>query len=264
MNVIKKVFDKIFNSNKYQHYVSETNVVEPTPIPRSFTYAEIQAEINKKLSFVEHLEILSQIDAPNYDGILETMQQFALSPSLIKIAGSQGFKDYLTKLNAQTELNRINELKIKYPLCKLIRTDDLNVVCRDYELYVGETRNFIGEIPQENLSEISRFKLKDEDKAVPIQNNGWWIDNSKFPQIIAPKELFSNQSMISQDVNLNLDPIYFQRVKYCNHIKVDILNFHPDTRLYISCSNVELQAALIVSTWGNETEIPGVFNEQLN
>lgn len=50
-----------------------------------------------------------------------------------------------------------------YPANKFITEPEVKRICEKYGLLLGDATNYIGDIPEKNLGEIERFKLRQED-----------------------------------------------------------------------------------------------------
>lgn len=55
-----------------------------------------------------------------------------------------------------------------YPQNKFITELEVERICKKYGLLLGESANYIGDIPEKNLLEIERFKLRKEDLSDPV------------------------------------------------------------------------------------------------
>ena len=133
----------------------------------------------------------------------------------------------------------------KYPLYKFIAPEQVKSVCKKYNLYCGNVGMYIGDIPDKNIREILKFKLKEED--APSKETGWvhssnnqtnfdeillaegkwcekkeevFLDREKQMSICAPKEMFDMSNSwdnsaigVKDGFMLVLDPIVLQPVK---------------------------------------------------
>lgn len=63
--------------------------------------------------------------------------------------------------------------KREYPLHKFITDEQVKEICFKYGLVCGDVSRFEGFVPEKNLREIERFKLKEADK-----KKYWFIDQS--------------------------------------------------------------------------------------
>lgn len=60
--------------------------------------------------------------------------------------------------------HRIMDYSVRYPNNKFITEQEVKKICEKYSLVFGESKDYIGDIPDENLLEIEAFALKEEDK----------------------------------------------------------------------------------------------------
>lgn len=91
----------------------------------------------------------------------------ASKPERAKNLHSLGFmqtrdaKEHQTVLDITTEKGKIAEaimsFKIKYPNYKFISKEDVNKICKKYNLVLGTVNNFIGFVPDKNIQEINKF-----------------------------------------------------------------------------------------------------------
>jgi len=72
-----------------------------------------------------------------------------------------------TVVNEKSNMKRVAELigyyQMNYPNNKFITESKVQEICKKYGLLCGETRYYISDVPEKNLSEIESFSLKDED-----------------------------------------------------------------------------------------------------
>lgn len=70
----------------------------------------------------------------------------------------------------ETQVNTIKELKLKYPLEKFITVDELNRICKKYNLMYAPVKNYIKDVPEKNVNDMMKMKpLAEEDKC-PSKN----------------------------------------------------------------------------------------------
>lgn len=164
--------------------ISVPSIPPPLFIPNKTkkTNQEIVKEIHEKIDWyalyvkdIKKDEIQKKIDAVQliHDTTLDKIKLrsslgFALSPAQEKekleaereIAN---MKVKITLLEKEREERKIlNDLRIKYPQGKFVHFDDLLEVCSKYNLALGYTKDYIGDIPDKNLFEIRDYKKLDE------------------------------------------------------------------------------------------------------
>lgn len=183
---------------------------------------------------------------------------------------SLGFRSTKHTTNVESErmrlsmLKQVNDKKVKlkkaieyfsekYPLYRFITIDSVERICEKYGLVYGPVSEYIGEVPDKNLKEISQFQkvIKDTDKACYYRHYdlkdcaNFRYGRSALPMYIAaPRTDFKKSSRIEgRKIHIEIpDPIVLQPV------------FH-DNR----CSTGEAYF-LVVSAWGPEAGDPDVVN----
>lgn len=152
--------------------------------------------------------------------------------------------------------------QLHYPNYKFIIEDEVKRLCEKWGLLFGDAANYIGDIPEKNIEEIEKFRLREEDH-VPKKSSlsdfdielmrSYFLFSStpredkqetKFHQppfkICAPVKDFNTQGMIMKDgykLEYIPDPIVLQPVK---------------------------GGYLVVSKWGAEANDESLVNEILN
>lgn len=71
-----------------------------------------------------------------------------------------------TALQKKELAEKIEYYQVFYPNNKFITDEEVERICKKYGLLFGETRNYIGNIPEKNLKEIEAFVLREEDMKV--------------------------------------------------------------------------------------------------
>lgn len=81
--------------------------------------------------------------------------------STVKHAESIKAKNHKVKSMKDVTLSQVNtirELKFKYPFEKFITNDELDRICKKYNLMYASVSHYIKDVPQKNLYEIKRVK----------------------------------------------------------------------------------------------------------
>lgn len=82
---------------------------------------------------------------------------------------------------AKKEVNRLHQVKVEnkqkeklynaisyfsftYPQYKFITEDSVNEICEKYGLVFGDVTYYIGDVPDKNLEQMEKFKIKEEDE----------------------------------------------------------------------------------------------------
>lgn len=110
----------------------------------------------------------------------------------------------------------------KYPLYKYITMAQVMDIAKKYDLVLGKTSDYMGFIPEKNLTEIENFKIEESDKE----------KNSEM-QIVAPLKDMDTYGKRVIGRKIIEDPIVLQPVLY---------------------------GMLIVTKWGDEASDPIVMN----
>lgn len=90
--------------------------------------------------------------------------------SILKSLGFSQIKEVQesTKILTKTELSKeqielVNYYKHNYPFNKFITEEQVKTICHKYNLVCGDVSRFKGFVPEKNVNEITRFKLKSVD-----------------------------------------------------------------------------------------------------
>lgn len=177
-------------------------------------------------------------------------------------------KELEEKQNVASEMiANIEYFRVHYPNNKFITEPEVKKLCEKYGLLMGNSSTYIGDIPEKNLIEIEKFKLREEDFAIdffrytlgvdPFNISGdhlgfirFWREAELNPpthkvekekpafKICAPKEDFETWGFEVKDgFNLVWDPVVLQPVK---------------------------GGFLIVTAWGNEASDEIIVNQNNN
>jgi hypothetical protein len=123
--------------------------------------------------------------------------------------GRLGFNNCKTALEASTEVskkakiefeNRYKEMIVKairyyhakYPFYKFITKESIMTICEKYNLILGPSDKYIGEIPKKNIEEMMRFKIDDEDTPVKYKYHNPYLSS------MLSDSLFENASIKSK------------------------------------------------------------------
>jgi len=68
------------------------------------------------------------------------------------------------KLYAKDVASKVGYFHRHYPIHKFITREQVKDICKKYGLVFGKTEWYIGEIPDKNKMEITKFKLREADK----------------------------------------------------------------------------------------------------
>jgi hypothetical protein len=73
----------------------------------------------------------------------------------------ESIQSEINKSKEQAEI--VQKYRIKYPQYKFIFKDQVESICKKYNLVCGEAELYKGNIPSKNIKEIVNFKVRDED-----------------------------------------------------------------------------------------------------
>lgn len=170
--------------------------------------------------------------------------------------------------------NARNYFRSAYPNAKFITLGELNRLSKKYGLVIHNTNRYIGNLPDEQLNKILKFKVKEEDRFY-YYYDAWdggatrqkynhiptmicnKDDVNKKPTSLTHTLIEDTSTFIMASVNdfdlsgmrldkyneplIHEDPIVFKRVIY-------------DGEIY----------ALVIAAWGPEASEPSIVNEKLN
>lgn len=71
-------------------------------------------------------------------------------------------------------IHTIEYFRTYYPQHKFITEEEVKKLCEKYGLLLGDTGNYIGDVPEKNLRDIEAFKLRKEDWR---EKSASWFDN---------------------------------------------------------------------------------------
>jgi hypothetical protein len=95
-------------------------------------------------------------------------------------------------------IESIEYFRLHYPSYRYITEAEVKILCGKYGLLLGDSANFIGEVPEKNLVDIEKFKLRKDD----------WIEGGKSGSIYDGARL--NSFAIGDEAGLwatGIDPI---------------------------------------------------------
>lgn len=113
-------------------------------------------------------------------------------------------EEYHRKRGVSEQLiSTIEYFRTYYPQYKFITESEVESLCKKYGLLLGEAANFTADMPEKNLQDIERFKLRKEDftdKKLSwfdgVMANRWLIDES--PSFVSSRRRSGN-SMLDSD-----------------------------------------------------------------
>lgn len=85
------------------------------------------------------------------------------------------------KSKAPELVENINYFKKHYPFNKFITEDVVKTLCEKYGLVFGDSCDYVGDIPEKNITEIENFKLRKEDFS-PKSHSFSWLSGVEYWQ----------------------------------------------------------------------------------
>lgn len=169
----------------------------------------------------------------------------------------------------------IEYYQINYPNNKFITVDKVKEICQKYGLICGEIRYYIGDVPEKNLAEIEKFKLKKQDM---LKFKCGWIKYSGYGYIaVETKDDYTKWygylNSLGHIVQLpeNIKTVYTPMgLMICASAKdfgTKNMRINDGYKLEVD-DPIVLQPIhggyLVVSKWGLEADDEGLINEILN
>lgn len=163
----------------------------------TFTVEEIHAEFDfaEERILEQCSKLLSELNIP-------TETQLERKASLLKELGftnSEPVKQaaLVTARNVevkrsidltQSQIDTINELKVKYPLEKFITVKELERICSKFNLIHAPVSNYIKDIPEKNVLEMSRAKPLSKDDKEPDSRKLIGLESNYLLELFDKKE----------------------------------------------------------------------------
>lgn len=79
---------------------------------------------------------------------------------------------------SEEQVKTIQYYKEQYPFNKFITEEQVEIICKKYNLVCGGVDRYKGFVPEKNLKEIEGFKLKDSEKGL-YADNGMFFHNAE-------------------------------------------------------------------------------------
>lgn len=138
--------------------------------------------IKKKITVEEiHHSFLTAMDALlSKEGILVEQKEDADALRLYELGFSSVEKIKKEKEKADVKKMEMSVIELTkyydhhYPQNKFITDEQLNKICKQFNLVIGEPRDYKGDIPDRCVKEIANFKLAEKDELIMSQSGGSW------------------------------------------------------------------------------------------
>lgn len=196
-----------------------------------------------------------------------------------------------TKLSKE-QIELVQYYKQNYPFNKFITEPQVKEICHKYNLVCGDVNRFRGFVPEVNINDIERFKLKDKD--IIVQGECWGKRSERYTHSIS---LFQYNELLSKKLirgdgegnlemddnwchgkEINIDSEYFDRIhkpklQICAPVKdmdisgLELREGYKLEKKFIP-DPIVLQPVnggyLIITAWGDEASDSLVVNENFN
>lgn len=182
-------------------------------------------------------------------------------------------KELENRNKENTELiDAVNYFSQKYPQYKFITEDSVKDICRKYGLVYSEIARYKGTVPDKNLEQIEKFKIKDKDKCHAIvrhsmlgfgsHNTYTYHDGSATtPKGDPYVRYFNRQCPLEIAGPLNDFDLDRSEVKDFQIVdKIEI----PDPVVLQPVFYAGKKHYLIITAWGLEGSDPLVVNQKMN
>lgn len=178
---------------------------------------------------------------------------------------------------SKEQIKLIQYYQQNYPLNKFITEEQVKEICYKYNLVCGDVERFKGFVPEKNLQEIERFKLKKADKSYKLKygssiysKKDW---DAKFSLENRKPGGISLGGMLKYDDVEETDIEDILTLQICAPVKdmdisgLELIEGYKLEKIHIP-DPVVLQPVvggyLILTAWGDEASDPIVVNEILN
>jgi len=165
--------------------------------------------------------------------------------------------------SAQRKLENVMYFSNTYPQYRYIDNDAIDRICTKYNLVFGKSNRYKGFVPEKNLREIERFKIKEEDcfytEETPYRTHEIDFEEYKKPEAnMYGIHLYRRKSM---DSTLYIcAPLKDMDTENAKVVGNRIIEF-PDP---IVLRRVRSGGYLILTAWGAEASDPEVINSKMN
>ena len=210
----------------------------------------------------EAVSILDEIEKHNFSkGELLKELGFTSAQECVEI-------ESFNKKKEETELNArmVREYSFKYPNNKFITEEMVKEICNKYNLVCGDVDLYKGFVPEKNLREIAKFKIKEEDiqHARIIRGSIKYISKKDYDHAISNPYLRSHALIdISYQKLTKLKicaPIKDMETKDMELDGVHLKKHIPDPIVLHHVNN----GYLILTAWGEEASDPIIVNHKFN
>lgn len=171
---------------------------------------EIQSLINQKNKEIESISVISRREAVGFN----LTKQQAEEKKLVEIKVSKLNQDKLSLETKREQLKELSFIRNKYRFRKFILMSDLEDVCKKYNLAIGYTINYIGELPEKNLQDIENYKKPEE--ALTIYKIGERSLNYTYEKILYLNLLQYEKRIEESKIRANYSSRYYLNMDKLN------------------------------------------------
>lgn len=264
-NILKRLNDNVVNSNDtivetisndkqsddMSNIIQEIHTSFYSEVDRLLEYANVKQEITFDTSKAKRLKSLGFTNAENVEEILYTESEILKENH-----------------NKEQLIQAIDYFSSKYPLYKFITEDSVRRICEKYNLIYGSVHNYIGDVPDKNLSHIENFKIDEEDCLYYKKDKSLFLRDytsnecdysyfktaSPYSHYVCTKAPFE---IVAPEKDFNTKNIKIENHKLSKRVILDPVVLHPVFYNY-------KKYYLIVTAWGDEASDPEVINPNNN
>lgn len=261
-----------------------------TAVEKLFIYAEKSAEESKKIKVKEQQKDFKKKAILMKDlGFNNAKEVKEFEKEESKTENIRSKKENLSNLSKNL-IKEINKYKIKFPGYKIITYSQVMKICEKYNLYMGKSDLYTGEIPDKNLEDIVKFdKIKNK-----ISDKYAFLDQNPYPLCEIQNLIEKDEYKFTHKYNVNYGygtPNIFTELSYhiCapandfetkNCVKVGNEIFKSNMKNKFKLKKIELKdpivlfpiplkslkeiGFLIITAWGDEAKDELIFNEKNN
>jgi hypothetical protein len=245
--------------------------------------AEID-QVKQKINDLEATPIVNHIVRKQKIGFGITEKEKEESDRIEALIKEQNWELINLEIRSQ-ELARLQEIRDKYPLRKFVLRSDVEKLCEKYQLALGYTIHYKGELPEKNMREIENYKPTEDDLKIFKVTEGSWSSfkesfviesGNELEKRIKPKKYKTGSDM--------LNDIYYAQIRGVSYVSPYTTEKEEVKSFIIACPAQDLTQTInevkvthipdpivfaptgaefifqIVSKWGLEANDPLVVN----
>lgn len=277
------MFEKLFKTNKKSTSQLEVMVIDEPAVGKHVYPKEVyeihhEFEVASDKLLASANEVIKEAASKDVNkvkrllnlGFKQVQQVEEIQPLIKKVELSK------------EQIDLVAYYKREYPLNKFITEEQVETICKKYNLVCGGVDRFKGFVPEKNLKQIEKFKLKSNHRPMEYAFGDVWFS---FEDLCKPNSFDSRgwyghkTHYYEKSVKLGIPQNDYVRYKeginlsICAPVKdmdmsgMTIKNGYKMETIHIP-DPVVLQAVkggyLILTAWGDEASDPLVTNEIFN